>query len=34
MEYHLLRGIFSRVQALTGGKWKKASSDKEDQPNA
>ncbi|MFE1634880.1 tRNA (cytosine(32)/uridine(32)-2'-O)-methyltransferase TrmJ, partial [Acinetobacter baumannii] len=34
MEYHLLRGIFSRVQALTSGKWKKASSDKEDQPNA
>lgn len=29
MEYHLLRGIFSRVQALTSGKWKKASSDKE-----
>ncbi|MBD0082836.1 tRNA (cytosine(32)/uridine(32)-2'-O)-methyltransferase TrmJ, partial [Acinetobacter baumannii] len=28
MEYHLLRGIFSRVQALTSGKWKKASSDK------
>lgn len=23
MEYHLLRGIFSRVQALTSGKWKK-----------
>ncbi|WP_269493972.1 RNA methyltransferase [Acinetobacter baumannii] len=34
MEYHLLRGIFSRVQALTSGKWKKASSDKEDQSNA
>lgn len=34
MEYHLLRGIFSRVQALTSGKWKKALSYKEDQPNA
>ena len=33
MEYHLLRGIFSRVQALTNGSWKKASSDREDQTN-
>ena len=23
MEYHLLRGVFSRVQALSQGKWKK-----------
>ena len=28
MEYHLLRGIFSRVQALANGSWKK--SNKED----
>ena len=38
MEYHLLRGIFTRVQAMNSGKWKK-STDKitdssEDQPNA
>ena len=38
MEYHLLRGIFSRVQALNNGTWKK-STDKttdssEDQSNA
>ncbi|NHB58568.1 RNA methyltransferase [Acinetobacter sp. 194] len=33
MEYHLLRGIFSRVQALNNGTWKK-SAKKEDQPNA
>ena len=25
MEYHLLRGIFSRVQALNNGTWKKSS---------
>ncbi|RKG29561.1 RNA methyltransferase [Acinetobacter tianfuensis] len=30
MEYHLLRGIFSRVQALNNGTWKKPK-DKEDQ---
>lgn len=34
MEYHLLRGIFSRVQALSHGKWKKAILDKEEQPDA
>ncbi|MPW44921.1 RNA methyltransferase [Acinetobacter guerrae] len=34
MEYHLLRGIFSRVQALSHGTWKKTSIDKEDQSNA
>ncbi|RKG35719.1 RNA methyltransferase [Acinetobacter guerrae] len=34
MEYHLLRGIFSRVQALSHGTWKKTSMDKEDQSNA
>lgn len=35
MEYHLLRGIFSRVQSLSQGTWKKTSSmDKEDQSNA
>ncbi|MCU4412881.1 RNA methyltransferase [Acinetobacter sp. WU_MDCI_Axc73] len=35
MEYHLLRGIFSRVQALSQGTWKKTSLDKEeDQSNA
>ena len=33
MEYHLLRGIFSRVQALSHGKWKKAILDKEEQPD-
>ncbi|WP_111883773.1 RNA methyltransferase [Acinetobacter sp. CFCC 11171] len=33
MEYHLLRGIFSRVQALNNGTWKK-STDNEDQSNA
>lgn len=33
MEYHLLRGIFSRVQALTHGTWKK-STDQEDQSDA
>lgn len=38
MEYHLLRGIFTRVQAMNNGTWKK-SVDKtrdssEDQPNA
>ncbi|WP_445115437.1 RNA methyltransferase [Acinetobacter sp. WZC-1] len=33
MEYHLLRGIFSRVQALNNGTWKKSQPD-EDQPNA
>lgn len=33
MEYHLLRGIFSRVQALNNGTWKK-SSEKEDSSNA
>lgn len=33
MEYHLLRGIFSRVQALTQGTWKK-STDQEDQSDA
>jgi tRNA (cytidine32/uridine32-2'-O)-methyltransferase len=33
MEYHLLRGIFTRVQALNNGTWKK-SKDKEDQSNA
>ena len=32
MEYNLLRGIFTRVQALSQGKWKK-STDKEDQPH-
>ena len=30
MEYHLLRGIFSRVQALNNGTWK-SSKPKEDQ---
>ena len=37
MEYHLLRGIFSRVQALNKGTWKKSSTDQtkiEDQTNA
>ena len=35
MEYHLLRGIFSRVQALNNGTWKKSNSDQtEDQSNA
>lgn len=33
MEYHLLRGIFTRVQALNNGTWKKSKT-KEDQPNA
>jgi tRNA (cytidine32/uridine32-2'-O)-methyltransferase len=33
MEYHLLRGIFTRVQALNNGTWKK-SKNTEDQPNA
>lgn len=33
MEYHLLRGIFTRVQALSNGTWKKAKND-EDQPHA
>ncbi len=33
MEYHLLRGIFSRVQAMNNGTWKK-SKDNEDQSNA
>ena len=33
MEYHLLRGIFSRVQALNNGTWKKTANN-EDQPNA
>ncbi|MDQ9833675.1 RNA methyltransferase [Acinetobacter soli] len=32
MEYHLLRGVFSRVQALSQGKWKKTQQD-EDQPH-
>ena len=27
MEYHLLRGIFSRVQALNNGTWKKSKSE-------
>lgn len=32
MEYHLLRGIFSRVQALNNGTWKKSNTDQtEDQ---
>ena len=35
MEYHLLRGIFSRVQALNNGTWKKSNMDQtEDQSNA
>ncbi len=35
MEYHLLRGIFSRVQALNNGTWKKSNTDQtEDQSNA
>ena len=35
MEYHLLRGIFSRVQALNIGTWKKSNTDQtEDQSNA
>ena len=25
MEYHLLRGVFSRVQALANGSWKKTT---------
>ena len=33
MEYHLLRGIFTRVQALNNGTWKKSKTN-EDQPNA
>ena len=33
MEYHLLRGIFSRVQALNNGTWKKTKP-QEDQSNA
>lgn len=31
MEYHLLRGVFSRVQALSQGKWK--TQQDEDQPH-
>ena len=27
MEYHLLRGIFSRVQALAKGSWKQTNSE-------
>ena len=35
MEYHLLRGIFSRVQALNNGTWKKSNTvQTEDQSNA
>ena len=35
MEYHLLRGIFSRVLALNNGTWKKSNTDQtEDQSNA
>ena len=35
MEYHLLRGIFSRVQAMNNGSWKKSTStQQEDQTNA
>ena len=35
MEYHLLRGIFSRVQALNNGTWKKSNTNQtEDQSNA
>ena len=35
MKYHLLRGIFSRVQALNNGTWKKSNTDQtEDQSNA
>nr|WP_315278451.1 RNA methyltransferase [uncultured Acinetobacter sp.] len=35
MEYHLLRGIFSRVQAMNNGPWKKSTSTQdEDQTNA
>lgn len=35
MEYHLLRGIFSRVQALNNCTWKKSNTDQtEDQSNA
>jgi tRNA (cytidine32/uridine32-2'-O)-methyltransferase len=38
MEYHLLRGIFSRVQAMNNGTWKKTTpqttDSSEDQPNA
>ena len=35
MEYHLLRGIFSRVQATNNGSWKKSTSTQdEDQSNA
>ena len=30
MEYHLLRGVFTRVQALSNGSWKK-SNHQEDQ---
>ena len=33
MEYHLLRGIFTRVQAMNNGSWKK-TKDHEDQSNA
>ncbi|RKG55209.1 RNA methyltransferase [Acinetobacter cumulans] len=29
MEYHLLRGIFSRVQALNNGTWKKSKNDED-----
>lgn len=31
MEYNLLRGVFSRVQALSQGHWKKTNTIKEDQ---
>ena len=38
MEYHLLRGIFTRVQAINSGKWKKSmdktTDSSEDQSNA
>lgn len=30
MEYHLLRGVFTRVQALSHGKWKKSTPSTED----
>ena len=35
MEYHILRGIFSRVQAMNNGSWKKSTSTQDvDQTNA
>lgn len=34
MEYHLLRGVFTRVQALSHGTWQKTNLDKKESPDA